>query len=150
MDANNGSISAHKGGIGYWAVIALAVVILCVGMPIFAGGVWLVMLGGSVFYAAAGAGLFLAGFFMIRMSMAGFWFYLLTFIGTAAWTFDDVGAHGEALFQRLVVPMVILLLVLLAVPCLRRRGVAIARKRALDAGIGAVSHGAFSSRERNA
>lgn len=127
MGTDTAPTPARSRGIAYWAVLALAVVILCAGMPIFAGGVWLIMLGGSVFYAAAGAGLFLAGFFMIRMSMMGFWFYVLTFAGTAAWTFADVGADFQALWQRLALPGVILLLTMLAVPCLLRKGFAAAR-----------------------
>ncbi|WP_073954138.1 hypothetical protein [Thalassospira sp. TSL5-1] len=150
MDTSNEERAASRRGIGYWAVIALAIVILCVGMPIFAGGIWLIMLGASSFYALAGAGLFLAGFFMMRMSMLGFWFYLLTFMGTAAWIVSDVGMDLHALFQRLAVPFIALLLVFLASPRLWRGGRSARPEPAGDAGNkGSVPHMAFSSPDKN-
>ncbi|WP_147253017.1 glucose dehydrogenase [Thalassospira profundimaris] len=150
MDTSNEDQAAPGRGIGYWAVIALAIVILCIGMPIFAGGVWLIMLGASSFYALAGAGLFLTGFFMMRMSMLGFWFYLLTFMGTAAWTVSDVGMDMDALFQRLAVPFIALLLVFLASPRLWRGGRAARHNPARQpASKGAVPSMAFSSPDKN-
>ncbi|PKR53274.1 hypothetical protein COO20_14310 [Thalassospira marina] len=150
MDTSNEDHAAPARGVGYWAVIALSIVILCIGMPIFAGGVWLIMLGASSFYALAGAGLFLAGFFMMRMSMLGFWFYLLTFMGTAAWTVNDVGMDFQALFQRLAVPLIALLLVLLASPRLWRGGHSVNRETARrEGGEGVVPHMAFSSPDKN-
>ncbi len=150
MDTSNEEKATPVRGIGYWAVIALAIVILCIGMPIFAGGVWLIMLGASSFYALAGAGLFLTGFFMMRMSMLGFWFYLLTFAGTAAWIVSDVGMNFHALFERLAVPFIALLLVFLASPRLWRRGRSVHREATRDRGNkGSVPHMAFSSPDKN-
>ena len=65
-------------GFGYWAVMVLAAVMVLFGLPIFAGGVWLIALGGSWYYALAGLGLLVSDWFLFRHSMLGVWIYLLT------------------------------------------------------------------------
>ena len=60
--------SAHR-GFGFWAAIAIGVVIAIFGVPILAGGVWLAALGGSWYYVLAGIGLVLTAFFLFRRSM---------------------------------------------------------------------------------
>jgi len=123
------SYEREKKGFGYWAVMLLAVIVAIFGVLILAGGIWLITLGGSWYYALAGLGLLLTAFFLFRRSMAAVWIYLLTFIGTLAWALWEVGMDGWAQVPRLVAPTVILVLVLLSIPVLRRhaawhRGVA--------------------------
>ena len=108
-------------GFGYWAVVCLAVVMIIFGLPIAAGGVWLLSLGGSWYYALAGLGLLVSAFFLLRHSMVGVWVYLLTFLGTLAWALWERGLDGWAQVPRLVAPTIILVLVLLAIPALRGR-----------------------------
>ena len=72
-------------GFGYWAVVVLALIMAVFGLPILAGGIWLIALGGSWYYALAGLGLVVSAFFLFRHSMTGVWIYLLTFAGTLIW-----------------------------------------------------------------
>lgn len=108
-------------GFGYWAVMVLAAVMVLFGLPIFAGGIWLIALGGSWYYALAGLGLLVSAWFLFRHSMLGVWIYLLTFVGTVIWALWERGFDGWAQVPRLVAPTVILILVLLAIPALRGR-----------------------------
>ena len=83
-------------GFGYWAVIVLAVVMALFGLPILAGGVWLITLGGSWYYALAGLGLLATAWFLFRHSMLAVWTYLLTFVGTLIWALWERGFDGWA------------------------------------------------------
>ncbi|MDO9639907.1 MAG: membrane-bound PQQ-dependent dehydrogenase, glucose/quinate/shikimate family [Pseudotabrizicola sp.] len=104
------------------AVTVLAVVLVIFGLPIFAGGIWLITLGGSWYYAFAGAGLLATAYGLFNRTMAAVWLYLLTFVGTVIWAFWEAGFNWWAQVPRLVAPTVILLLVLAAIPALRRLG----------------------------
>lgn len=106
---------------GQWATIALAVVMGLFGLPIMLGGVWLITLGGSWYYAFAGLGLLVSAYFLFRQSMAGVSVYLLTFIATVAWALWESGLDGWAQVPRLVAPTVILVLVLATIPVLGGR-----------------------------
>lgn len=108
-------------GFGYWAVIVLALVMVLFGLPIMGGGIWLLSLGGSFYYAIAGFGLLASAFFLFRHSIAGVWIYLATFAFTLVWALWEAGLNGWAQVPRLVAPTVILALVLLTIPALRGR-----------------------------
>ncbi|MDI6025202.1 membrane-bound PQQ-dependent dehydrogenase, glucose/quinate/shikimate family [Corticibacterium sp. UT-5YL-CI-8] len=106
---------------GKWATTALAVVMGLFGLPIMLGGVWLIILGGSWYYAFAGLGLLVSAYFLFHHSMAGVSVYLLTFVGTVAWALWESGLDGWAQVPRLVAPTVILVLVLATTPALGGR-----------------------------
>lgn len=128
-------------GFGYWAVVALAVVLALLGLPILVGGVWLITLGGSWYYALAGLGLLLTAWFLFRHSMTAVWIYLLTFVGTLIWALWERGLDGWAQVPRLVAPSIVLVLVLLAIPALRGR-FAGGRAALTAAAVGVVALGA--------
>lgn len=128
-------------GFGYWAVVALAVVLALLGLPILVGGVWLITLGGSWYYALAGLGLLLTAWFFFRHSMTAVWIYLLTFVGTLIWALWERGLDGWAQVPRLVAPSIVLVLVLLAIPALRGR-LAGGRAALTAAAVGVVALGA--------
>lgn len=128
-------------GFGYWAVVALAVILVIFGLPILAGGIWLITLGGSWYYALAGLGLLLTAWFLFRQSMRAVWIYLLTFVGTLIWALWERGMDGWAQVPRLVAPTIILILVLSAIPALRGR-FAGGRAALAAAAIGVVALGA--------
>ncbi|WP_103335488.1 membrane-bound PQQ-dependent dehydrogenase, glucose/quinate/shikimate family [Pseudotabrizicola formosa] len=107
---------------GFAAVTALAVVILVFGIPIFVGGIWLILLGGSWYYAFAGLGLLATAYGLFCRTMAAVWVYAFTFAGTVAWAFWEVGFNWWAQVPRLVAPTLILVLVLATIPALRRLG----------------------------
>ncbi len=108
-------------GAGYWATFAVALVVLLFGIPIFAGGLYLAWLGGSWYYAIAGIGLLATAYFLFEASMAGVWAYLATWVFTVVWAFWEAGFDWWAQVPRLVAPTVVLVLVLLTIPALRRR-----------------------------
>src|SRR5690606_35185293 len=108
-------------GFGYWAVVVLAFFMALFGLPIFLGGLWLIVLGGSWYYALAGLGLLVSAFFLFRQSIMGVWVYLVTYAGTLAWALWEAGLDGWAQVPRLVAPTLVLVLVLLVIPLLRDR-----------------------------
>ncbi|MEC7760900.1 MAG: glucose dehydrogenase [Pseudomonadota bacterium] len=107
---------------GYVATLILAVVLGVFGLVILAGGVWLILLGGSWYYAIAGIGLCLTAWFLVQPSMTALWVYLATFVFTLIWALWERGLDPWAQVPRLVAPSVVLILVLLTVPVLRKNG----------------------------
>lgn len=103
---------------GYWLPKLLAAIMLIFGIPILLGGVWLITLGGSWYYAIAGLGLCASAVLIFRGTMLGVWVYLATWIFTLVWAFWEVGLDGWAQVPRLVAPTVILVLVLACIPVL--------------------------------
>ena len=111
----------HESRFAFGAVIALAIVLCIFGILLFAGGIWLIILGGSWYYLFAGAGLLLTAWFLFQRSMAAIWVYLLTYAGTVVWAYWEAGFDWWAQVPRIVAPTIVLLLVLLTIPVLRRR-----------------------------
>jgi quinoprotein glucose dehydrogenase len=103
-----------------WAVVTLAIICLIFGLVILAGGLWLVFLGGSAYYALAGLGLVATGILLYQHRIEAVWVYLLTWIGTVIWAFWEVGTDWWAQVPRLVAPTLVLILVLLCIPALTR------------------------------
>ena len=111
---------SHQNRAAVFAVTALAIVLVIFGLPIFAGGIWLLSLGGSWYYSLAGAGLLLTAYALFKRSIAAVWVYLATFVFTVVWAFWEVGFDWWAQVPRLVAPTLILVFVLAAIPVLRR------------------------------
>ena len=105
---------------GYIAAVVMAVVIAIFGILIFGGGLWLIALGGSWYYAIAGVGLCLTAWFLAQPSINALWIYLATYAFTVVWALWEKGLDPWAQVPRLVAPTVILLLILATVPVLRR------------------------------
>lgn len=122
----------RRHGAAYWTLVALGVLLAVVGAPILAGGAWLIALGGSWYYLFAGIGLVASGVFLIRQSFTGVWIYLLTWVFTLVWALWEAGLDGWAQVPRLVAPTVLLALVLLSIPLLRRSDAARRRDHAGD------------------
>ncbi|MBF9034317.1 glucose dehydrogenase [Rhodobacterales bacterium HKCCE2091] len=113
--------TAHSHGTRpNWAIIVLGCVLILMGLVITAGGVWLIALGGSWYYAPAGIGLLVTGLLLFRGRRAAVPLYLLVWLATLAWAFWEVGTDWWAQVPRLVAPTVVLLLVLLCLPGLTR------------------------------
>ena len=117
MTASNRPISSR--GLGDGLTMLLGAVLVLFGAPIFGGGVWLIVLGGSWYYLFAGLGLLVTAWFLFRRSVAALWVYLLTFGGTLIWALWEAGFDAWAQVPRLVAPLVVLVLVLLTLPVLR-------------------------------
>lgn len=116
--------SSYSRGVGEWLTIVLAAVLILLGLGLGAGGIWLVAVGGSWYYLLAGGGLIVSGALMLAGSTAGVWLYVLTWALTWLWALWEVGWNGWALVPRVVAPTVLLILVLLCIPVLRRSSAA--------------------------
>lgn len=90
------------------------------GLVLTAGGAWLMTLGGSWYYLVAGLGLVVSAIFLWRGRMLGFWLYLVVFALTVVWALWERGLDGWAQVPRLGAPLVLLVLLLAALPILRR------------------------------
>lgn len=136
-------ISEEKSrGPGFWWTMFVAIVLLVFGLPIAAGGFWLITLGGSWYYLPAGIGLLLTAWFLMQRSMTGVWVYLLTYAVTLAWALWEAGFDSWAQVPRLVAPTVVLILVLSTIPVLRgsvrQFGQAMAAALVLAGGLGII------------
>jgi quinoprotein glucose dehydrogenase len=85
----------------------LAVVLALIAAALIAGGAWLVRLGGSPYYVAAGAAVALAAWFAARGDARARWVYGLMLVGTLAWALWERGLDGWALQARLLAPAVL-------------------------------------------
>ncbi|HVY19842.1 MAG TPA: membrane-bound PQQ-dependent dehydrogenase, glucose/quinate/shikimate family [Bauldia sp.] len=112
--------SRHR-GVATWLTILLAGVTVFLGGIIGAGGIWLIVLGGSWYYLLAGIGLILSGALMLSGSLWGLWLYLITYVLTWVWAIWEVGFDGWALVPRVVAPTILGILLLLTMPVLRPR-----------------------------
>lgn len=116
----NHDIKRHRASRN-WAVIALGGVCAILGLVIFAGGVWLIALGGSWYYGLAGAALIATGVLLTVQRIEAVWLYLVVWIATVVWAFWEVGTDWWAQVPRLVAPTLILVLILISLPALARR-----------------------------
>ncbi len=101
-----------------WAVLALGAVLFVTGAILLLGGIRLMTLGGSWYYAIAGALLVWAGLLIMQRRILGAWIYGAAFLLTLIWALWEVGLQGWPLVPRLVGPIVLLVLVVLALPVL--------------------------------
>ena len=119
MEHTNESTSTDRRG--GWVAVALGVILGLIGLVLAGGGVWLVSLGGSPYYLVAGIALIASGALIGLRNVLGVWLYALVFVGTVIWAFWESGADVWALVPRIVGPAVLMVLVLLVVPLMRRR-----------------------------
>ena len=117
--SEQGPGAPKRRGFGFWWSMVLGLVLVIFGLPIAAGGIWLIALGGSWYYLPAGLGLLLTAYFLFRRERTAFWVYLVTWVATLVWALWEAGFNGWAQVPRLVAPTVILILMLLTLPALR-------------------------------
>src|SRR5580765_807918 len=84
-----------------WPFLLVGLLLAVFGLPFIAGGVYLITLGGSWYFALAGAGLLVSAAWMIRGRPAGAWLFAVVAIATVAWALADVGTDFWPLFSRL-------------------------------------------------
>ncbi|WP_354090505.1 membrane-bound PQQ-dependent dehydrogenase, glucose/quinate/shikimate family [Brevundimonas faecalis] len=100
----------------------LGVVIALIGLTLTIGGGQLIMLGGSPYYLIVGLLMILSGGLLALLKATGAWLYILIFIGTVVWALWEAGLNGWALVPRVIAPLVLLILVVLSFPALKREG----------------------------
>ncbi|WP_158813153.1 glucose/quinate/shikimate family membrane-bound PQQ-dependent dehydrogenase [Methylocapsa sp. S129] len=76
-----------------------------IGLALAAGGVWLAILGGSLYYVIAGLGVLITGALLLAGRPSALWVYAAVLIGTLAWAIWEIGfdwwplaARGDILF----------------------------------------------------
>ena len=89
----------------FWGLKLLAIVLGIVGLPLLLGGLYLITLGGSLYYALAGAGLIASAVLMFRGEMRGIWIFLTVFAATVVWALFEVGLDFWAIEARIVAPL---------------------------------------------
>ncbi len=99
--------------------IILGLFLALIGAVLAAGGVYLVILGGSAYYVLTGAGLLAAGFFLARGKVIGAAAYAIVYGLTVVWAFFEADGNAWALVPRLVGPTALMILVLLVLPSLK-------------------------------
>jgi glucose dehydrogenase len=84
-----------------------AVILVLIGLALAAGGVRLVTLGGSFYYALAGLAIVASGVLLWRRDRRGSLVYGLLLIATLLWSLYEVGTDLWALAPRLLALLVI-------------------------------------------
>ncbi|MFT7524940.1 MAG: quinoprotein glucose dehydrogenase [Arenicella sp.] len=119
-----------------WAVLALGVLFILLGLPMLGGGAWLITLGGSWYYLPAGLALIASGALLTVRRRLGATVYGVFFVVTVLWSLFEVGFNGWALVPRIFGLSILLLLVLAALPVLQpARSV----RKFVSAGLGGFS-----------
>lgn len=90
-----------------------------IGLVIGGGGVWLLLLGGSWFYAFAGLMFLLTAFFLWRRSPNALWIYAAFIVAALVWALWETGLDWWALVPR--GGIIILLGIWLAMPWIMRQ-----------------------------
>lgn len=111
---------------GVWAGRSIGGAIGAIGAVLAAGGLWLILLGGSLYYLMCGIGYVAVGVLLLRRRAAGAALAAALLATTLAWALWEAGLDYWALFPRLLLPAGLALLALLAAlrfPSNQRRGV---------------------------
>ncbi|GAA5235534.1 glucose/quinate/shikimate family membrane-bound PQQ-dependent dehydrogenase [Verticiella sediminum] len=103
-----------------WPVWIVAALVLLSGLFLTLGGVYLAVLGGSLYFVVAGLGLLVSGWLMARGRPAGAWLFLVVMLATLVWAVWDAGLEFWPLVSRLFAFGVISVLVALVYPLLVR------------------------------
>ena len=102
-----------------------AIVLGLVGLGLLGGGIYLIALGGSWYYALAGVGLAYSAWRCWRGDITGIWVYLGVFVLTVIWAIWEAGFSFWPQVPRLVAPLFLAAVALLLVPVFpERRGAA--------------------------
>ena len=117
-----------------------SIVVALVGAGLAVGGIWLAVLGGSVYFIPLGACMVISALLLLMRKSAGLALYGIVLLATLGWSLWEVGLDWWALFARggLLVVLGGLMLLPAMVRSLHRPGEAPARY-ALSSGVLAAS-----------
>ena len=101
-----------------WSALVVGVVLALIGLVLTIGGVWLAILGGSLYYLITGVAMIVAGGLFVRGRIDGGWLYIAIVLLTVLWAFWEVGPNPWALVPRVIAPIVLLVAVVLVMPTL--------------------------------
>ncbi|WP_064711049.1 glucose/quinate/shikimate family membrane-bound PQQ-dependent dehydrogenase [Rhizobium bangladeshense] len=100
------------------AIIVTSILFIIIGLALGGGGLWLVTLGGSVFYLFAGLMFLVTAGLLLMRKAAGLWVYAVLVVAALAWAVWEVGFDWWQLGPRGGV--IILLGLWLLTPWIRR------------------------------
>lgn len=86
------------------AIITFFCLLVFSGVALTVGGVWLIALGGSFYYAITGIGYIAAAVLVLKRSKSACYLTGLLFLMTVPWALWESGLNYWALFPRLLVP----------------------------------------------
>ena len=118
MSTTNQAAGGAGGTSVVWriAAIALPLFIGVFGLAMAAGGIWLVAVGGSSYYALAGLALLAATWLLLRRRRAGQSVMAAVWGASLAWALWEVGFNGWGLVPRVVGVTVLFMLALVLSP----------------------------------
>ncbi|HEV7855602.1 MAG TPA: membrane-bound PQQ-dependent dehydrogenase, glucose/quinate/shikimate family, partial [Herminiimonas sp.] len=93
--------------------VVIGLFLIVIGIALTAGGAWLISVGGTWYYVAAGVGLILTGVLLFLRSAVALWIYALLLLATLAWAVWEAGLDWWPLAARLDVLFVLGLVLLL-------------------------------------
>ena len=99
---------------GIWAGRLMGGAIAAIGAVFAAGGLWLILLGGSHYYLTSGIGYVAVGVLLSRRRPAGALLAVALLPTTLAWALWEAGLDYWALFPRVLLPAGLALLALIA------------------------------------
>lgn len=105
-----------------WMSLITGTLVLLIGLVLAAGGLWLAILGGSLYYLLTGIAMIASGWLLLRRRETGAWLYLAIFLVTCLWAFWEVGFDAWPLVPRIIAPAVLLVLVAIVWALMRGRG----------------------------
>src|SRR5205823_11109089 len=93
-------------------LVLTAIVVAIMGIALVAGGIWLVSLGGSLYYLIAGIVLLLTAWLLVLRRAEALWLYSALLLATMGWAIWEVGLDFWSLAPRgdVLVPLGIWLL----------------------------------------
>lgn len=97
-----------------------AIVLALIGVGLAGGGLWLITLGGSAYYAIVGLVYLVAALLMLRDKALGGQLVLLVAVLTVPWAIWEAGLAFWPLFARLMAPLALAGFALLFTPALAR------------------------------
>ncbi|MFT9222212.1 hypothetical protein [Gluconobacter oxydans] len=98
----------------------LAIALFVTGLYFFSGGIWLLTLGGSPYFALESILLLTSAWFLMRRRSLAFLLFMIFYITTVLWAFGETGIDFWTLISRLFVPSVFLLVFFALLPYLRQ------------------------------
>lgn len=97
-----------------------AIVLALIGVGLAGGGLWLITLGGSLYYAIAGLAYLVAALLMLRDKALGGQLVVLVAILTVPWAIWEAGLQFWPLFARLMAPLALAGFALLFTPAVAK------------------------------
>ena len=105
---------------GHRSILAICgSLIALLGVVLTSIGAFSSMDSGS-FLQLAGCGLILSGALLAKRHVAGAWTYMAVFAATLAWSLQDAGLGGSPVSYRILGPIIMLVMLALLMPALRR------------------------------